>query len=196
MAFEIELIKWLQRLSSPFLNIVSIIGSHFFSYAMVAIVAVCLFLFYNKKFAIYFTFVVVAGVLANLAIKYLIARQRPFEVDSAIVNIYNSFGYSYPSGHSVTAMGIALALGFAFRDDFGTKRGHFILLGLVLFLLLNMLNRMYLGQHFLTDILAGYMFMFGVCWFAYLIIPNMSSINYKPLIKLKRKINATQKPAE
>lgn len=186
MEFELEIIRWLQKLSSPFLDTISIIGSHLFSYGFAVILAISIFLFYNKKFALTYSSIMVIAVLLNFLIKILIARHRPFEVGIYILNIYESAGYSYPSGHSVSAMGVALAVGFVFRDDLGTKRGHIMLVVLTAFLLLNMLNRMYLGQHYLTDILAGYALMFGVCWLAYSLFPKLFKVNHNPLLRLKK----------
>ena len=58
------------------------------------------------------------------------------------------------------------------------ERIAFTVLGVV-YLLLNMFNRMYLGQHYLTDIIGGYLLMVAICSISYLLYkPYLKSYNF------------------
>ncbi|WP_026262386.1 phosphatase PAP2 family protein [Spirosoma panaciterrae] len=85
-------------------------------------------------------------------------RERPVKV-----GYYRESGYSFPSGHSATAMTLYGLLGywlvrgrrrFQHRWLVGTSAAGLILV--VGF------SRIYLGVHFLSDVLGGY--LLGACW--------------------------------
>ena len=84
-------------------------------------------------------------------------RERPFNVSDTIVDIGDTVtSFSMPSGHVVCATLIAIFLG-AYLFSIYKKKGSraLITLTLVVYVGLVMLSRMYLGKHFLTDVLAG-----------------------------------------
>lgn len=184
MRFEIKIIEWLQSFSSPWLDVIAKITSYFFTYPAIILVAIVLFFFYNKRFAIWFVFAEAVASILQFFVKLLIARPRPYAVSDSIVNIYQALGNSFPSGHSVAAIGVALAIGFALRRSFGTWRGKFSYAGLALYLILCVINRMYLGQHFLTDVVGGFLLGLCICWIVLLAIPGLVKTEYNPIIKI------------
>jgi membrane-associated phospholipid phosphatase len=103
-------------------------------------------------------FILICGTLANLA-KYLIPRHRPYTYDEFFPSTtWETFGSpfsrswfdesirSFPSGHSATAVAMAIGLTYVY------PRGRWVFLSLAL---LATLQRLFSGAHYASDILAG-----------------------------------------
>jgi undecaprenyl-diphosphatase len=88
-----------------------------------------------------------AGILLFRSLKRTSRRKRPCEIEphcwAAILPPDN---YSFPSGHSITAFAIAIAIGFFYP---------FLLAYLLVAAVLIACSRIILGMHFLSDVLAG-----------------------------------------
>ena len=104
---------------------------------------------------------VAGGGLLDLALKRVFQRTRP----TWDVPLLTARGWSFPSGH---AMGSLIAYGMLayllVRDAKGRRPRMAIVVGAVLLVLLVGLSRMYLGVHYLSDVLGGY--AAGVVWLA------------------------------
>ena len=85
-------------------------------------------------------------------LKYLIGRPRP----DVLYNAVTETSFSFPSGHATTAAFIFGLIGYlasTHTTSISTKR--WILLLTVLSILLIDLSRLFLGVHYLSDVLAG-----------------------------------------
>ena len=117
------------------------------------------FIFFNKIFALYFGTTYCVGVGINFLLKYLINRPRPYVVDPQIINKMPAIGMSFPSGHSLSAGLIAAFLIFIILKTVKNKKLKIFLVCLaILFVLLVIFARLYLGQHYLSDTLAAIAF--------------------------------------
>jgi len=104
--------------------------------------------------------VTTSGVVSNAA-KYIIPRYRPHSLDQASIPIQSSWETwgvpwsgswfeeavrSFPSGHSATAVALAIALSWIY------PRGRWVFAVLAF---MACLQRLVSGAHFLSDIMAG-----------------------------------------
>jgi undecaprenyl-diphosphatase len=95
----------------------------------------------------------VGGSLLTTVLKAVFGRARPELFDSG----YTASFYSFPSGHATVAVGfygaLTLILAYRFR---GPTRWAMATCGVSLVLLIGF-SRLYLGVHYPTDVLAGFL---------------------------------------
>jgi len=103
----------------------------------------------------------IGGLLISSALKHLVSRPRPTEVP----HLSMAFTLSFPSGHSLMSAVVYLTLGTLlarFVSQWRVKV-YFMLVALVLTFLVGV-SRVYMGVHYPTDVLAGW--MAGLVWAA------------------------------
>ena len=108
---------------------------------------------------------VFGGMLLNFVLKHVFVRQRP-HFDDPLLTLTT---YSFPSGHTLTATvfyGTLCALVMAL----GTPRSWRVLAIIVagVMILLVGFSRIYLGAHFLSDVLAAV--AEGLAWLAFCLL--------------------------
>jgi membrane-associated phospholipid phosphatase len=124
----------------------------------VTVLIVILFFLWKRKYNLALAIVIAyltSGLLAQL-IKHLVEAPRPAAIlkDSGIIKLVEGVTFhmknSFPSGHTTTAYAIAIVL-----VAYTTRYKNII--ALILFILATLVaySRIYLGQHFPLDILAG-----------------------------------------
>lgn len=88
----------------------------------------------------------------NSILKEIFQRTRPFDF-----SLVKQGGLSYPSGHSMVAMSMYLACFYLLtKDQRDKKKKMFIGIIIGIYILSMGLSRMYLGVHWPTDIIGGY----------------------------------------
>lgn len=95
--------------------------------------------------------------LVNQVAKHLAAQPRPFQYDARVKEIVGTEGFGLPSGHTQSAIVVWGYLGTAVR-----KRWFWVLAGMLM--VLTPLSRIYLGVHFPTDVLGGYVLGIAMLW--------------------------------
>lgn len=97
------------------------------------------------------------SVLINTLLKALINRPRPYEVDVSIIDMLHASGQSMPSGHTLSA---TIICAFIFFSVYYYSKNRALKISLAsvlaLFLVLVGISRMYLGQHFISDVIVGF----------------------------------------
>jgi undecaprenyl-diphosphatase len=125
-------------------------------WVVLPLLAVSAYAFYRRGRRISAALLVVStcgGVVLTTALKSVFERDRPELFESG----YTASFYSFPSGHATVAVGFygTLAILIAWRL-LGFWRWAVVAAGFLLVLLIGY-SRMYLGVHYPTDILAGYL---------------------------------------
>lgn len=120
--------------------------------------------FKRWKHTVQIIVVLVLALLSNLALKRFIDRARP-DIEQLVV----AKSLSYPSGHAMVAMafyGFVIYLIYRFKLHIGLKIGLILLLAL---LILSIgISRVYLGVHFPSDIVGG--FIAGFIWVVFCVV--------------------------
>lgn len=152
MQFEADIIKALQMYSNDFLDALQKFFSFFGTETLFLVVAVVLYWCIDKAFAHRFFNVYILGVAVTNVLKLGFKRTRPF---NAYPDTVRSIGdpettYSFPSGHTESISSVSAML----TIKYGKKHIAVPIVGAVLTILV-MLSRMYLGQHYLSDVFCG-----------------------------------------
>ncbi|MDE5558030.1 MAG: phosphatase PAP2 family protein [Ruminococcus sp.] len=102
---------------------------------------------YRKSGIIILTALVFSALLCNLTLKPLVARMRPFTVNSEIKLLINApTDFSFPSGHTASSFSVAFALLF--------NKNRLWIPSMILAVLIAF-SRLYLYVHYPTDVLCG-----------------------------------------
>jgi undecaprenyl-diphosphatase len=125
-------------------------------WVVLPLLAVAVLAFYLKGWRLSAVLLVIStagGVFLTTVLKAVFRRARPEVFDSD----YTASFFSFPSGHATVAAGFygALALILAYRLR-GFARWAVATGGVLLVLLIGF-SRLYLGVHYPTDVLAGYL---------------------------------------
>ncbi len=164
MDFELKIIEFLQSGRTPFFDtsfqIISEIGS------VMGVVALCLiFLFFNRRLLFWYLFSYGFVNLVVRIIKGTVERIRPYNASELIQVIGDRVqDFSFPSGHMACATAIAIFLAVFLFSKYKTKGERvLIVLSCCVYVGLVGLSRMYLGKHYLTDLIAGFAISAIIC---------------------------------
>lgn len=115
---------------------------------------ISLFIFRNKKINICIVLNLLGiVVLNNVIIKNIIGRDRPNGI-----NIITEAGKSFPSGHSAVSMVVYGYLIYLTYNYVNNKKIKYLLISILSILILVVgLTRIYLGVHYTSDVLGGYL---------------------------------------
>lgn len=152
--FDLTILHWVHSFASPVLDrivpIITDIGGPIGGVLLAGIVTVLFWLKGKKREAYVLAFSSAGAAILNVLLKATFMRARPDEWTRLVTE--NS--YSFPSGHAMasTALGFAL-VAVLWR----TKYRWAAVIGATIYVLLIGFTRLYLGVHYPTDILAGWL---------------------------------------
>ncbi len=150
---------------NKFLQFITEVGD-FYGYLVIAILSTIIFYlkFKNWRYVVEIFFVLIVSGLSNVALKNVINRARPDAEHLVSVETL-----SYPSGHAMSAIafyGFLIYLVYTFKLNSWIKTG---LILLFTFLIITIgISRVYLGVHFPSDIVGGY--IAGFIWVIFCIV--------------------------
>lgn len=159
-SFDHTIAKWANdvfqstnEILSPLLKLITNLGNMGFIFIMISLIMI----FFKKirKIGMIVLFSIAIGfVFANLILKNVVARPRPFIDETSDYYLWwkeagsmIESGYSFPSGHTTAAMAFGLSLFLCFK-----KKWSWVLL---LIPLIMGFTRIYFVVHYITDVLGA-----------------------------------------
>ena len=157
LAFDSAIISYVQGLETPTLTAImkffTFIGS---GNAIFVIAVVVMFFLYmvlhHRSELLFFSIVIIFTSILNQMLKDFFHRARP-----DFHRLVEIGGYSFPSGHAMSAMAVYGALAFLLWRHIPTRLGRTILIILSAIMIFMIgISRVYLGVHYPSDIIGGY----------------------------------------
>lgn len=107
-------------------------------------------------------------IIGNLALKNIVARPRPYSVDTDVILLINKLSdYSFPSGHTLATFECAVCL----------LLNKFRKIGIIAIVIATLvaLSRVYLYVHYPTDVIAGSVLGTLFAFVSYVIVSKVYS---------------------
>lgn len=147
---ELDIIRFIQGIRNPFLDTLMELLTELGDQLVFIAIALVIYWFFNKRVAFKLVFVFISSAIVNELLKGIIARNRPYVEDPSLGVGTLTHGYSFPSGHAQNTGVITTVL----YQNY-SKKSNWLKWVLLAALIIVPFTRMYLGQHYLTDVLAG-----------------------------------------
>ena len=187
--FQEQQLPWLKW----FMIAVSFLGNQTLVFAGLVLLTAALFWLIRLRLeAVFVVGLSIVSAALNQLIKYIVGRPRP---TSNLVEIFqHANGQSFPSGHVMSYLaywGLLFSLGLIlFKRD---RWWHYLFLIIsALFVLLVGPSRIYLGDHWASDVLGGYMFgglLLGMALWLYLSLKERGFLVPKDKISSRRLVD-------
>lgn len=174
--FDERVLRWIAAHRSPALDEVMLeittLGNGAVLVMLVLVASVFLWLTKHKWSVALLLFAVIGGKVLNVVLKGIFGRPRPSMVDA--VDTVSSL--SFPSGHAMSSFVTygAVAYLVARLEPTRTLRAVTWTLASLIILAIG-ISRMYLGVHYPSDVLAG--FLGGLAWLAF-VAAGMTAVRF------------------
>jgi undecaprenyl-diphosphatase len=163
-AWEVSVMKWMAEHRTSFMDdvmrTITVFGSPAFTFIVLGIAAAATYVLMRSP--MWFAFMLLcmaAPALFDRFLKQLVERPRPNFSRALDVS-----GFGFPSGHATSAATVAAALLVLVVVVGPARAGVFAWVASIGFALLVGVSRVYLGVHWPTDVLGGY--VLGAGWVA------------------------------
>ncbi|MGF9907879.1 phosphatase PAP2 family protein [Brevibacillus porteri] len=145
---------------TAFFRLVTNLGGGMF---LVPVAVIMFVVLYIKRYRVEAMFVLIslgASEVANELLKRFFERPRPSGIN--LIELPESF--SFPSGHAMIGPAFYCMVAFWIAQWFAEKRWSLLVQPAVfMFVVLLVFSRVYLGVHYLSDVLTG--FFLSMCWY-------------------------------
>lgn len=151
-----EFIRIIQSVHSPFLDslaqVITMLGEDTFFIVLAVVMIWCV----NKKSGWRLGLIALSSGALNAGLKQVFKIERPIGQEGIrSLRLETAGGYSFPSGHSQFTASVWTKLATLINQTW------FYVVASIIIVLVG-LSRIYLGVHFLTDVLAG--LLIGIAW--------------------------------
>jgi len=155
----------------------------FLGYELLALVGVLLVILFllekHKREAVMFSLIVGMAPVITAILKNLNQRPRPF--DNPLISL---FDYSFPSGHAMTSFVFYFTISYFVYHFTKNKLTTLItFVASVILISLIGISRIYLGVHYPSDVIAGY--LGGLCWFSSIMLVD-KTLDFFEIFKEKK----------
>jgi undecaprenyl-diphosphatase len=151
--FDYAVLHAVQALGPKWVPVANFISYGVGSYAvMFAAFFIVLALLKKWRVAGELVAIVVVSFIALTVLKHFFAIERPYIIDPSIISFGEETSFALPSGHAL--MSIVILGWIALRHP----KSHTLLWGSVALVILIGLSRIYLGMHYPSQVLAGWLF--------------------------------------
>ena len=154
MNIELSILDWFQTLHTPFLDKIMVFITRLGDAGIIWIVLSIVLLLIpktRKSGVVMVAALVVDVLLCNIVLKNLVARTRPYDVNTGVhLLVAKLHDYSFPSGHTAASFASVTALYLA-----GEKKLWKFALVLACLIAI---SRLYLYVHYPTDVFGGILF--------------------------------------
>ena len=134
---------------TPIAKIVTNLGG---AIILVTITLILLIVLKNKKIGLSIASNLAISTGLNIILKNIVQRPRPIEF-----RMINESGYSFPSGHSMVSMAFYGYLIYLIYKHIKNKKIKWSLITILSIIILMIgISRIYLGVHYTSDVLAGF----------------------------------------
>jgi undecaprenyl-diphosphatase len=174
--FDESVLRWIETHRTPGLNAamleITALGSGMVLIVLVMVASVFLWLT-KHHWSVYILLVgVIGGQFLNRVLKGFFERPRPSIVDW----VTEVSSKSFPSGHAMTAMITYGSVAYLVARLEPTRILRSTTWAIaVLFIIAIGISRMYLGVHYPSDIMAGY--LAGIAWLAF-VASSLTAVRY------------------
>ena len=157
---------------------------------LLAIGAILALLFLRlRREAVLLAFTVAGGWLVNTLLKEAIGRDRP----QIVPHLMSAGGDSFPSGHSFNSAVVFIAIALAFATFSGREKVRLTIIGAAIAISLAVAwSRVWLGVHFPSDVIAGWLGGAGWAFFACALLQRPARAASKAIEEGARESGGTQ----
>jgi len=163
----LDFIIMIQQMSTPlldsFFRVITSLGEELFYLLLFSFLIWCVDFYLGIRVGIIF----LLSLYVNSGVKEIFQQPRPFDILPEIQKAH-AYGYGFPSGHAQSSMVVWGSIAIAYW-----KKQTWIRYFSVLLILLIGFSRIYLGVHFPTDALGGWLLGGLILGLSYFIFSNI-----------------------
>lgn len=174
--FDTQIINYFYQFRGPILNQIMIFISFVGGQLMVALAIIftsVLLIKKHKREAFLFAFILVMAAIIDNVLKDIYQRPRPYFYPLVVES-----DYSFPSGHAMDSFVFYATLSYLFFH-FTKNKALSVMASIFSVFMIGLvgLSRVYLGVHYPSDVLAGY--VGGLAWFVCVLLIQQTLVFYK-----------------
>ena len=134
------------------MEVITNLGGAYFLIAT-TIIIILIAIIKNRKLPIYTTINLICSFLLSETVKHIVRRHRPTGVF-----LIKATGFSYPSGHTLVSFAFYTFIAIMLLKRTNNKTNKLLIKILLPIILIAIpFSRIYLGVHYITDIIGGYL---------------------------------------